>query len=102
MRRFVSALLLSLIFILFPTRNVTGFTLEECGNDPSTNVNECIDLFSQKIGELGQQKKTLASQIAQFDTQIKVTQLKISEAQKTIEQLEKEIEILGLDRKSVV
>ncbi len=74
---------------------VYGVSLEECEKDPGANVNECIDLFSKKISDLGTQQRTLSSQITQFDTQIKVTQLKITDAQNTIDQLEKEIGALG-------
>lgn len=94
MRRLFLLILLSILFALNINR-VQGVTLEECEKNSSSNVNECIDLFSQKVNELGEQKKTLASQIAQYDTQIKVTQLKITEAQNTIDGLEKEIGILG-------
>src|SRR3989338_6720114 len=95
MKRLTIFLLLPLSLFIFSTTRIHGVSLEECENDSSANINECIDLFSQKIDELGNQKNTLASQIAQYDTQIKVTQLKISEATNTIEQLEKEIGVLG-------
>ncbi len=94
MRRLFLLFLLSILFAL-NINSVQGITLEECEKNSSSNVNECIDLFSQKVNALGEQKKTLASQIAQYDTQIKVTQLKITEAQNTIDGLEKEIGILG-------
>src|SRR3989344_8859728 len=76
-------------------RIVSAASLEDCEKDPTSNVSECIEILSNKVSELGNQKKTLSSQIAQFDTQIKLTQLKISEAQATIEKLEKEISALG-------
>ena len=89
------ALLLFLTLIFFsPIRAVS---LEECEKEDvaSDKIGECIDLLAGKVGELGQQKKTLSSQIAQFDNQIRLTQLKISEAQATIDKLEKEIGVLG-------
>lgn len=76
-------------------QSISAVSLEDCEKDPTSNVNDCINLLSGKVSELGSQKKTLSSQIAQFDTQIKVTQLKITDAQNTIAQLEKEIGILG-------
>lgn len=95
MRKLLLSVLL-LFFLLFLTSDrVSAVNLEDCEKDPAANINECINLFSGKINELSTQKKTLASQIAQYDTQIKVTQLKIAEAQKTIDQLEKEIGVLG-------
>ena len=87
--------LLPLILSLFVTGKIFGVSLDECEKEVSANLNECVDLFSQKINELSSQKKTLSSQIAQFDTQIKVTQLKITDAQNTIEKLEKEIGVLS-------
>lgn len=95
MRKLFLVIFLFASFFLLTVNKVSSVSLEECEKDPSRDVNECIKLFSERIDELGDQKKTLASQIAQFDTQIKVTQLKISEAQNTIEKLEKEIGILG-------
>src|SRR3989344_2043112 len=95
MNKILLFLLIPLFLLFFSATKIHSVTLDECEKESSVNVNDCIDLFSQKIGELSDQKKTLASQIAQYDTQIKVTQLKISEASNTIEQLEKEIGILG-------
>lgn len=86
--------LLPLIFTLFITGKIYGASLDECEKDASTNLSECVDLFSKRINELSTQKKTISSQITQYDTQIKVTQLKITDAQKTIEQLENEIGVL--------
>jgi len=91
----VLPLVLSVIVIFFQPENISAVSLEECEKNSSVNVNECIDIFSNKIEDLGNQKKTLSSQIAQFDTQIKLTQLRISEAEATIEKLEKEISALG-------
>lgn len=91
-------ILILLSFILFLSAGVritSAVTLEECEKDPSSNLGDCINIFSGKIGELGTQKKTLSSQITQFDTQIKVTQLKITDAQNTLAQLEREIGVLG-------
>src|SRR3989344_8138045 len=95
---FCISLLLCLVltFFLIPKiQPAMAVTLEECERDPGVNVSDCINLFSSKIGDLASQKKTLSSQIAQYDTQIKLTQLKVSEAQATINKLEKEIGTLG-------
>lgn len=93
MRKILLTLLISLFIILFTNQTTLAVTEEEC--DKGSTDAGCIDYFSRKIQELNSQKKTLASQIAQFDTQIKLTQLKITEAEATIAQLEKEIEALG-------
>src|SRR4030042_4367703 len=84
-----------LVFSLFKT--VSAVSLEECEKEDidSDKVGECIEVLSNKVNELTSQKKTLASQISQFNSQIQITQLKITEAQATIDKLEKEIGILG-------
>lgn len=76
---------------------VSATTLEDCEKDPidQDKVNDCIDILAQKVTDLSNQKKTLSSQIAQFDSQIQITQLKIKESQTTIDRLEKEITALS-------
>ena len=86
-----------LVLGFFISSPISAVSLEECekGDIPADKVSECIEVLSNKVSELGEQKKTLASQIAQFDNQIRLTQLKISDAQATIDRLEKEIGVLG-------
>jgi len=86
-----------LILGLSITRPISAASLEECEKEdlPADKISECIEVLSNKDSELGEQKKTLASQIAQFDSQIHLTQLKIADAQATIDKLEKEIGVLG-------
>lgn len=95
MKKILFFLVLPVFFLLFTYRIIFAVSLSECEEDPSVNINDCINLLSGKVSELSNQKKTLASQISQFDTQIKITQLKISDAQSTLVQLEKEIGVLG-------
>lgn len=91
------ALVLPLIILLIFAKVSLAVNPEDCEKDPipTDKVSECIDYLNGKIQDLGNQKKTLASQIAQFDSQIQVTQLKISESEATIAKLEKEIGALG-------
>src|SRR3989304_9421164 len=86
-----------LVLGLFISNSTSAVSLEECEKKdiPADKVSECIEVLSNKVTELGEQKKTLSSQIAQFDNQIRLTQLKISDAQATIDRLEKEIGVLG-------
>ena len=86
-----------LVLGLSITRPISAVSLEECEKEdiPSDKISDCIEVLSNKVTDLGEQKKTLASQIAQFDNQIQITQLKITEAQATIDKLEKEIGVLG-------
>jgi len=88
---------LSTLLLLLSLRVVSAVNLEECEKEDisADKISECIEVLSNKVSELGEQKKTLASQIGQFDNQIRITQLRISEAQATIDKLEKEIGILG-------
>lgn len=95
MRKTLIVLSLLALTILFSAKITKAVSLQDCENDPSANVGDCINLLSGKVAELTTQKKTLSSQIGQFDTQIKITQLKISDAENTLGQLEKEIGILG-------
>ncbi len=83
------------LFLVLKSHPALAVTLDQCEQNPGASVSDCIDLFSNKINDLATQKKTISSQIAQFDTQIKLTQLKINDAQATIDKLEREIGVLG-------
>lgn len=93
----ILTLILSLIFLLFSLTSLSATELSDCEKDKiaADKIGDCIKLLTDKVSDLGSQKKTLASQITQFDTQIKLTLTKISEAEATITQLEKEIGVLG-------
>ena len=95
MKKFLIFLALFFLFFLFSPTFIRAVTLDDCEKNPGDNITDCIEVLSQKISELSNEKKTLTSQIAQFDTQIQLTQLKIRDAQATIDQLEKEINVLG-------
>ncbi|KKR51376.1 MAG: hypothetical protein UT84_C0001G0061 [Candidatus Curtissbacteria bacterium GW2011_GWA1_40_16] len=97
MKRFAILIILPAVFLLLSFNKIYSVSLEECDkeNIPSDKISECINVLSQKVGELNSQKKTLASQITQFNSQIQITQLKISDAQTTLAKLENEINILG-------
>src|SRR3989344_5057251 len=95
-RLFLLLALPALVAAVFLTE-VLAVNLDECEkeNIPAGIVSECIEALSNKVSELSSQKKTLSSQITQFNNQIQLTQLKITDAQKTIEKLEAEIGVLG-------
>ena len=97
MRKYFAFILLSIIIIFFGLKPVQATTLDDCNQNPipSDKAADCIEIITQKVSDLGSQKKTLATQIAQFDSQIQLTQLKIVDAQATVEKLEKEIGVLG-------
>lgn len=95
MKKFLIFLVLPFLFFFFFPTFISAVTLDDCEKNPGDNVGECIDILSKKVNDLSLEKKTLTSQIAQFDTQIQLTQLKIRDAQATIDQLEKEINVLG-------
>ncbi|KKR56767.1 MAG: hypothetical protein UT95_C0035G0016 [Candidatus Curtissbacteria bacterium GW2011_GWB1_40_28] len=54
-----------LILGLSITRPISAASLEECEKEdlPADKISECIEVLSNKVSELGEQKKTLASQI---------------------------------------
>lgn len=95
MKKIIACAVFFIATLVLSTKVISAINLEECEKDPSANVNDCINLLNGKVSELGSQKKTLSSQITQFDTQLKVTQLKVNDAQNTITLLEKEIGVLG-------
>ena len=97
MKKFLLSLLLFILLLLLSQNHISATDLSDCDKDKidSDKVNDCINILNQKLSDLGSQKKTISSQIAQFDNQIKITQLKISDAEATIGQLEKEINVLG-------
>lgn len=96
MKRLLAVILFLALFLTAVTI-VSATTLEDCEKSdiPADKVGDCIKILSEKVTDLGSQKKTLSSQIAQFDTQIKLTQTKIADAESTIAQLEREIGVLG-------
>lgn len=97
MKRFIILIGLPAVFLLVSFSKIYAVSLDDCNqeNIPSDKVRDCIDLLSQKVNELNVQKNTLASQIAQFDSQIHITELKIADAQTTLTKLENEINVLG-------
>ncbi|MEX2028224.1 MAG: peptidoglycan DD-metalloendopeptidase family protein [Candidatus Curtissbacteria bacterium] len=94
MKKIFFILLLPLLFFVFSTNPGNASFEDDCLNGTNTDP-ECIVILSNKITELGAEKKTLSNQIAQFNNQIQLTQLKINDAQVTIDKLEKEIGALG-------
>lgn len=97
MKKLVLFFLLALSITLATPKATFGTNLDDCDgeNIPQDKISDCIGILSQKVSDLNVQKKSLSTQIAQFDNQIRLTQLKIADAEATIKQLEKEISVLG-------
>jgi peptidoglycan hydrolase CwlO-like protein len=74
-------LLWSVVFLIF-SLFVTPAYSAECDN--VGDVNQKIKCYESVLGKLGDQSKTLSSQIASFDAQIKLTSLKIAQTQEQI------------------
>lgn len=55
---------------------------QEC--DDIGDINQKIECYQGVLGKLGNQQKTLSSQISSFDAQIKLTTLKISQTEEKI------------------
>ncbi len=62
---------------------------DECDNIPSdqAHIEEKISCLNQKVSQLSSQAGTLKNQIAQFDYQIRLTSLKIQDAEEKIKLL---------------
>jgi len=94
MRKVVVLLTLLFSLLIF---NSTAFSVEcqsTTSQDPET-LQEIINACNSKLGELSEQRNTLASQIEYMDTQISVTQLEINRNLGEIERLKKEIKNLS-------
>lgn len=91
-KRILSLVLFVLLFIA-ASRLALAVTDEEC--EKGSTDSGCIDYFNKKLDDLGTQKKTLSSQIDQFNSQVQLTQVKIADAKASIEKLEKEIGALS-------
>lgn len=70
-----------------PTSIVTN--TEGC---PHSDLNKCIQFFQDKVNELGDQGKTLSSQIAVMDNQIRLTETRISATKREIQDLALDID----------
>jgi len=84
----------------FYKKNLLLFTIAFCnisiiGSIYAQIPTLSIDQLKQKIAELGQQKNTLSSQIAQIDTQISLTGLQVQRSEQKIIATQNEIEKLG-------
>src|SRR5258706_13065257 len=80
-RKWIRNFLLISAFLL-ATRWFTSNVLAQC-----SSADECtklIDDYTQQVIKLQGQGKTLSNQIAQFDAQIKLTTLKISQTEEKI------------------
>lgn len=83
------------VFILILSVFLTSSVFAQSSYEKYQEIQRKIDETTQKIEELQATEKTLVEQIAIFDSQIRLTELRIEEAQERINQLEKEIGVLG-------
>lgn len=76
---------------------------DECDNIPSTadQIQSKIDCLSSKVSQLSSQAGTLKNQIAQFDAQIRLTTLKITNTKDQIELLGGRIDQLEVSLESL-
>jgi len=75
------SIVFSLVFYLFNTQPVL---VSETQEERLNRLTQEIEQYEQEIGKLKNQANTLSNQIAQFDAQIKLTTLKISETEEKI------------------
>lgn len=90
-------LLVFLLLFAFPIsfRPLLAVTEEECKQKQGEDVNEGIACWESLLGEVGERKITLQSEITRFDTSIALTTAQISQTIVQIRELEKEIASLG-------
>lgn len=74
-------ILLTAIYFIFSIL-VSPVLAQEC--DDIGDLNQKIVCYQEVLGKLGNQEKTLSSQISSFDAQIKLTTLKISQTEEKI------------------
>ncbi|MCJ7792794.1 MAG: hypothetical protein MUP45_02355 [Candidatus Marinimicrobia bacterium] len=83
--------------IFFPSFAL-AITDQECQQDLNsgrTHLEECIELWSGLVGEKKQQITTLKTELQRFDASIAITTAQIYKTVGEIDQLEKEIAVLG-------
>src|SRR3989344_9688209 len=86
MAKKVILLVFLLGFSIFFSNNLTNAetsTIPEC-KEKNLDSNQCIDYLKNKVSEKQGQAKTLSSQIAIMDNQIKLTQARIEQTRKDI------------------
>lgn len=79
--RFVKFLLFIVISSVFIFGLQSNIKAEECDGLPLTDKINCLTAIKDKLGN---QSKTLSSQVAQFNAQIKLTGLKITQTEEQI------------------
>lgn len=88
--------LLTIIFgLLISSRAVFSVECQSTTSKDSGTLQEVINACNAKLGELSEQRDTLASQIEYMNTQISVTQLEINRNQSETQRLKKEIKNLS-------
>ncbi len=97
MRKLLLSFLLAITLFSFFQTSTKAVDPADCEKDTIApdKASDCIDYLSKKASELGAKKNTLSSQVSEFNSQIKLTQAKITGAELTIAKLEKEINALG-------
>ncbi len=89
MKRLFSLVFLALIVFGF----AYGVRAQTCKNEQECKKQ--IEEYEQRLTGIQQERKTLASQVQFFDTQIYLTGLRIQDAQQKVNRIESEIENLG-------
>ncbi len=61
----------------------------------AANIEDKIHEYQKKLGELGDQKKSLATQIQYMDAQINLTELKIQNTEERVKRIKEEITVIS-------
>lgn len=88
---FLALVCIALLFFLIPNHSILSVTEEECKQKQNENIDEGIACWQSLLGEVGERKITLRSEIDKFNTSIALTIAKITQTVAQINELEKEI-----------
>lgn len=93
---FLALVCVALLFFLIPNHSILSVTEEECKQKQNENIDEGIACWESLLGEVGERKITLRSEIDKFNTSIALTIAKITQTVAQINELEKEIANLSI------
>lgn len=93
---FLALVCIALLFVLIPNHSILSVTEEECKQKQNENIDEGIACWESLLGEVGERKITLRSEIDKFNTSIALTIAKITQTVAQINELEKEIANLSI------
>ena len=92
--KFLPVFLVFLTIFLFSVQKIFAISESECNNNWQNNLDECINLWEGLRYQESQKVISLKTELKRIDTSIAITQARIYQTAKEIENLEKEIDSL--------